>query len=98
MTDPAAFRLVAAPWWVTNFGGMVVSGLVASRSRSKLVRLGYTLALASHVVEAGYAYHTARRAGFTDSASKWFLQTLAVGFPSLLALHAVREADADTWG
>jgi hypothetical protein len=98
MTDPDEFHVVAPAWWVANFGGMVMSGLIASRSRSKLVRMGFTLAVVTHIAEAGYAYHAARRAGFTSSANKWFLQTLAVGFPSLIALHAAKEADADTWG
>jgi len=98
MTDPDEFHVVAPAWWVSNFGGMVAYGIVASRSSSRFVRTGFALGVAVHVAEASYAYHAARRAGFTSSATKWFLQTLAVGFPSLIALHAAKEADADTWG
>lgn len=97
-TDPDEFHVVAPIWWVSNLGSMVVAGVVASRSRSKLMRLGFTIGVVTHLAEASYAYHTARRAGFTNSANKWFLQTLAVGFPSLIALHAARAAEADTWG
>jgi hypothetical protein len=40
-------------------------------------------ALLLHVGEALYARRLARRAGLEASASGWFWQTLAVGFPSL---------------
>jgi len=91
------FVVVAPRWWVGNFGGMVAFALVAARSDSRVLRRGFALAAATHVVEAVYSYGAARRAGLVESAPKWALQTLAVGFPSLLALRDVREAAADAW-
>jgi len=73
-------------WWVTNLGGLTVNGIVAARRKSALTRLVFGAAVVTHVVEAGYAYGIARRAGF-DDAWKWGLQTLGVGFPSLFALN-----------
>jgi hypothetical protein len=91
------FVLVAPQWWAANLGGMVVFGVVAARSRSPLVRAGFALAAATHVVEAAYTYDAARRAGFVGSANRWALQTLAVGFPSLLAFRAARAEADDSW-
>jgi hypothetical protein len=85
----ASFRLVAPYWWLTNFGGIVVNGIVAARSKKRLVTLTFVLGAATHVVEAGYAYNAARQAGLDDDAWKWGLQTLAVGFPSVRELNAV---------
>lgn len=82
--------IVAPRWWLSNFGGMVAFGLVAAKSRSRVLRGGFALAAATHVVETMYAYRAARRAGFERSAPLWAAQTLAVGFPSLLALRDAR--------
>ncbi|MFM8303127.1 MAG: TMEM254 family protein [Actinomycetota bacterium] len=82
----ASFVPVAPAWWVTNFGGVVVSGIVATRSSSRTLRGIFAVAVALHVGEAAYAYAAARRAG-SDDAWKWGVQTLGVGFPSLFALH-----------
>jgi hypothetical protein len=90
--DPSApdtFVPVAPVWWVTNFGGLVVNGIVASRSRSKLTRGIFAVAVVTHVAEAAYAYRVAQREGLGDDAVKWGLQTLGVGFPSLVALHGL---------
>lgn len=81
------FVPVAPVWWVSNFGGLVTNGIVAVRKKSRLTRLVFGAAVVTHVVEAGFAYRTAQREGLGDAAWKWGLQTLAVGFPSLLALH-----------
>lgn len=91
--EPDTFIPVEPKWWGSNFGGMVLFGVFAARSRSRLMRSGFKLAVAVHVVEAVYSYDRARRAGFHTSAGRWALQTLGVGFPSLQALH---EAIADT--
>jgi hypothetical protein len=91
--EPDTFITVAPRWWLSNFGGMVMFAIFASRSRSRLMRFGFGLAAATHVVEAVHSYDKARRAGFHTSASRWGLQTLAVGFPSLWALQ---EAIDDT--
>ena len=82
------FVAVAPGWWVSNFGGVVVIGIIAARRKSPLTRFVFGAAVVTHVAEAGYAYGIARRAGFAD-AWKWGLQTLGVGFPSLFALNEV---------
>ncbi len=91
--EPDTFIPVEPKWWGSNFGGMVVFGVVAARCRSRLIRGGFKLAVVVHVVEAVYSYDRARRAGFHTSAGRWALQTLGVGFPSLTALS---RAIADT--
>ena len=91
--EPDTFIPVEPRWWGSNFGGMLVFGALAARSESRLMRGGFKLAVAVHVVEAAYSYDRARRAGFHTSAGRWALQTLGVGFPSLRALN---EAIADT--
>lgn len=93
------FVPVAPAWWVSNFGGVVVNGIVAARRKTTLTRFVFGAAVVTHVVEAGYAYGIARRAGF-DDAWKWGLQTLGVGFPSLFALNEViaTHAAASTEG
>ena len=83
------FVAVEPRWWLSNFGGMVMYGAVARRSRSKLLRLGFAAAVGLHVGEAVYAYRRARQAGLNEAAPRWALQTLGVGFPSLIALRAV---------
>lgn len=90
---------MAPKWWVGNFGGMVVFGIVAARSGSRTMRRGFALAATTHVVEAVYAYGSARRAGFIASAPRWALQTLGVGFPSRIALQEARSRAAtdDAW-
>jgi hypothetical protein len=89
--EPDTFIPVEPKWWCSNFGGMVVFGVVAARSKSRLVRGGFKLAVAVHVAEAVYSYDKARRAGFHTSAGRWALQTLGVGFPSLRALNEAIE-------
>ena len=87
--DPDAFVPAPPGWWVSNLGGMIVTGVVAKRSGRPSLRLLFAVAAGLHVGEAVYAYRTARRAGLTGSAAKWGLQTLALGFPSVSALRAV---------
>jgi hypothetical protein len=94
MNDADVFVPVEPRWWLSNFGGMVAFGVVAARSQSLLVRRGFAAAAALHVAEAVYAYGAARRAGYVMSANRWALQTLAVGFPSLLALRAATTEQA----
>jgi hypothetical protein len=86
---PVTFVPVAPVWWATNFGGLVVNGIVASRSKSRLTRGIFAAAVVTHVAEAAYAYRVAQREGLGDAAVKWGLQTLGVGFPSLIALHGL---------
>jgi hypothetical protein len=91
MTAPDTFVAVDRRWWLSNTGGIVVTGVLAAvTGRPALQRLFHT-AVAIHVGEALYTYGAARRAGFTTSAPRWALQTLGVGFPSLMALRDARQ-------
>lgn len=98
MTATDTFIPVAPVWWATNFGGLVVNGIVASRSKSKIKRGIFAVAVVTHVVEAAYAYRVAQREGLGDDALKWGLQTLGVGFPSLIALHGLLSERQSTAG
>ena len=98
MTATDTFVPVAPVWWATNFGGLVVNGIVASRSKSRLKRGIFAAAVVTHVVEAAYAYRVAQREGLGDDAVKWGLQTLGVGFPSLIALHGLLSERAFATG
>ncbi len=85
------FVPVAPAWYASNTGGLVLTGLLAARTRRRLLWFVLAAGTATHVVEAAVAYRKAHAAGFTDAAPKWGLQTLAVGFPSLMALNAAIE-------
>jgi len=58
------FVPVAAGWWVSNFGGVVLTGIVAARSRRPAMRALFASAVALHIGEAVYAYRSARAAGY----------------------------------
>jgi hypothetical protein len=88
-TDPDRFVAVAPGWYVSNLGGLILTGVVARRGGPPAQRVHLAVARGGHAGEAAYAYTAARRAGFTRSASRWGLQTLAVGFPSLDTLRSV---------
>jgi hypothetical protein len=92
MSSDDTFVAVDVRWWLTNTGGVVLTGVVAARSGRPAFRWLFRAAVALHVGEAVYSYGAARRAGFTASAPRWALQTLAVGFPSLVALRAAKQA------
>ena len=85
------FVAVDPRWYVSNLGGVILTGVLAAVSRRRLLRWLFWGAVAIHVYEAAYSYKSARNAGFTESAPKWALQTLAVGFPSLIALRTARD-------
>ncbi len=84
-------------WWISIGIGMTLTTLLAvsgvfyaafpSWFRSILpqgaIQLIAVAAWAAHVGEALYAYRLAKRIGPAEPASGWFLQTLALGFPSL---------------
>jgi len=94
MSDDEAATFVAVPplVWVTNAGGVALTGLLAARTGRRSLRWVFWGAVAIHVSEALYTYGAARRAGFTEHATRWALQTLGVGFPSLFLLRdAVRD-------
>jgi hypothetical protein len=86
------FVPVTGRWWVSNTGGIALTGLLAALTGRRVLRWAFWGGVAIHVVEAAYAYQAARKAGFTRRAGRWALQTLGVGFPSLLAFHAARDA------
>jgi len=92
MTPADTFVAVDRRWWLTNTGGIVVTGVLAAVTGRPALRRLFRTAVAIHVGEALYSYGSARRAGFTTSAARWAVQTLGVGFPSLIALRAAREA------
>lgn len=94
--DPATFLPVAPHWYLTNLGGLLLNGAIAGITKKRFYRSLFLGGVALHVVEAAYAYRAAQRAGFTESASRWGLQTLAVGFPSLLALRDATRIQHDT--
>jgi hypothetical protein len=85
------FVAVDPRWYATNLGGVILTGVLAALTRRRLLRRLFWGAVALHVVEAAYSYKAAQDAGFTESAPKWARQTLAVGFPSLIALRTARE-------
>lgn len=89
------FVPVAGRWWVSNTGGIALTGLLAAVTGRRALRWIFWGAIAIHVAEAIYTYQAAREAGFTRRAGRWALQTLGVGFPSLVALHAARDAAGD---
>lgn len=86
------FVPVDGRWWLSNTGGIVLTGLLAAMTGRRLLRWIFWGGVAIHVAEAAYTYQAARKAGFTRRAVRWTLQTLGVGFPSLVALHAARDA------
>ena len=92
MTADDTFVPVDRRWWLTNTGGIVVTGVLAAATGRPALRRLFHAAVAIHVGEAVYSYRAARQAGFTASAPRWALQTLGVGFPSLIALRAARQA------
>jgi hypothetical protein len=85
--DPDTFVLVAPRWFLMNTGGVVMNGVLAMATKRRSYQLLFWGAVVVHAAEAAYSYRAAQRAGFTRSAPRWALQTLAVGFPSLLALR-----------
>jgi hypothetical protein len=89
--DPATFIAVKPHWYLTNTGGVVMNGVLAATTKKRTYQILFWGAVAVHVAEAAYTYRSARQAGFTESAPRWALQTLAVGFPSLIALHRARS-------
>jgi hypothetical protein len=102
LSSTPKYGRMAPGWYLSNFGGMVVYGaMVASpRVRGALARgpvariprpvlaLGFAAAATTHVVETMHAVRVARRAQLpAGSTAAVGLRTLAVGFPSMLALR-----------
>jgi|GEM_PF-1208255 len=85
------FVAVDPRWYASNLGGVILTGVLAALTRRRFLRWLFWGAVALHVSEAAYSFKAARDAGFTESAPKWTLQTLAVGFPSLIALGTARD-------
>lgn len=91
-TDAATFVAVKPYWYLTNTGGIIMNGILAATTKKRLYTWLFWGAVGVHVAEAAYTYRAARAAGFIESAPRWTLQTLAVGFPSLLALAKATRA------
>lgn len=91
MTADDTFVAVDRRWWLTNTGGIIVTGVLAAFTGHPALKRLFHAAVAIHVGEALYSYGAARRAGFTTSARRWAFQTLGVGFPSLIALRGARQ-------
>jgi Domain of unknown function (DUF4499) len=94
MNAPDTFVPVDRHWWVTNTGGIALTGVLAALTGRRALQRLFRGAVAIHIAEALYAYGAARRAGFTTSARRWALQTLGVGFPSLIGLRDAIRARA----
>ena len=85
------FVAVAPRWWVTNAGGIALTGVLAARTGRRGLRWLFWGSVAIHIAEALYTYRSAQQAGFTAAARRWALQTLGVGFPSLQVLAAAQR-------
>ena len=99
---------MAPGWYLSNFGGMVVYGAIVTspRVRSALARgpvsriprpvlvAGFLAAAATHVIETAHALRVARSAELPGrSLAAVGLRTLAVGFPSVMALRGALAAE-----
>ena len=88
-------------WWVAVLGGLGANAVVAfvpaaydvwCRAVTDVLSLGlvrtlFVAGMAAHLAEALYAYRIARNAGLDEVAGGWFVQTLALGGPSIAALR-----------
>jgi 3beta-hydroxy-delta5-steroid dehydrogenase/steroid delta-isomerase len=86
-------------WWVSILVGMTVLGILAFNGTAYhawhthvttytpplALRITFVLAVALHLGDAIYALRLAKRIGL-GTAWGWFLQTLALGYPSLRLL------------
>jgi hypothetical protein len=101
-TEQRLHGRMAPAWYLSNLGGMVVYGaIVASpRVRAVLARgpvariprpvlvAGFMAAVTTHVVETAHAVRIARAGELPGrSVATVALRTLAVGYPSVLALR-----------
>jgi putative copper export protein len=99
---------MAPGWYLSNLGGMLVYGAIVASPRARhalagrsgrrfpvaMLAGGFALAAATHVVESAYAVSHARRFELpTRSVAAVGLRTLAVGFPSLIALRAATASE-----
>lgn len=82
------FKPVSKGWYVTNVGGIAITGVLALTTGLIWIVALFVLAIALHLGEATYAALVTRN---SKSTMKWLGQTLAVGFPSLIALRAARK-------
>jgi hypothetical protein len=93
---------MAPGWYLSNFGGMVVYGAMVASPRVRVVLArgpvariprpvlvaGFLAAVTTHVVETAHAVRIARARELPGrSVATVGLRTLAVGFPSVLALR-----------
>jgi len=88
-------------WWVAVLGGMGMLAVLAFHAGAyaiwcegvtpvfsqRFLRGIFVAALLTHLVEAVHAFRLARRAGMSENAAGWFLQTFTLGYPSLRLLR-----------
>ncbi len=94
----ATFVPVARGWFIANTGGLALTGVLAALTRRRALWFVFLAGSATHVVEAAVTYRKAQAAGFDESAPRWALQTLAVGFPSMIALNSAIDASTGELG
>jgi uncharacterized membrane protein len=82
------FKPVSKGWYVTNVGGIAITGVLALTTGLYWIAVLFVLAVALHLGEAAYVALVTRG---SKSMKKWLGQTLAVGFPSLIALRSARK-------
>lgn len=96
------FARPSPAWFAVIDGGVALLTVLATSPRAHaaaskrmplpsrgLLRVLLVGTAVVHVGEAVYAYRVANENGFHRNASRWAVQTFAVGFPSLLKLREV---------
>ena len=105
MSSPDAVERPALGWWLAIPGGLAALAVVAfdraayawwaahvtAAFSQPLLLAVWIASLAVHVGEALYARRLALRHGLIASATGWFWQTVALGFPSLRLLRQRTE-------
>ena len=93
-------------WWIVIGGGLALTYVLSLSPRAYDYWVAHVTALPSlgvvrsigvaaaltHLGEALYARRLALRLGLERAATGWFLQTLALGFPSLRLLRRLARA------
>lgn len=81
------FTKVATGWYVSNVGGIAATGILAFTTSITWILILFIAAVALHIGEAVFTAIITRD---SKTSRAWTGQTLAVGFPSLIALHRAR--------
>jgi hypothetical protein len=89
---PVAFGRVLVPFYVAHVGGIALTGLLSRRRGAPpMFKKIFIAAIAVHVAEAVAVNRWGKRRALPRRGA-WTMQTLAVGYPSLLKLRAARRA------